>query len=65
MWGEITYSSQTVKIGEWISNSIHILLNVWLLIHADIKLIHVGEGGLWLYVVWKRFCIVAVGKAIR
>ena len=31
---------------EWIINSSHTLLGMWLLIHIGIKVIHIGKGGL-------------------
>ena len=42
VWDEITYqflnfNGRTVEVYEWISNSSHILLGMWLLIHAGIK----------------------------
>ena len=42
MWGEITYpfpnfNGYTVEVWEWISNLSHVLLGMWLLIHAEIK----------------------------
>ena len=33
MWGEIT----TVEVWEWLSNLSHILQDMWLLIHAEMK----------------------------
>ena len=42
VWGEITYpfvnfNGRTIEVWEWISNSIHNLPCMWLIIHAGIK----------------------------
>ena len=48
VWVEIAYPFQifnclTVEVWGWINNFTHTLLDLWLLIHAGFKLIHVSE----------------------
>ena len=44
------FNGATVEVWEWISNLIPHLLDMWLLIHAGIKLIHVDKGVPWYFV---------------